>query len=52
MSKIESRLKDLGIVLPDLPKPIANYVPAKRTGNIIHTAGKFQSMTPKDMQGD
>lgn len=40
MSKVESRLKDLGIKLPEIPKPIANYIPAKRTGNLIYTAGQ------------
>ena len=40
MSTIESRLNELGINLPELPEPIANYVPAKRTGNLIYTAGQ------------
>ena len=40
MSKIESRLTELGIKLPEIPKPIANYIPAKRTGNLIYTAGQ------------
>ena len=40
MSKIETRLNELGIKLPDVPKPIANYIPAKRTGNLIYTAGQ------------
>ena len=43
MSKIESKLKELGFHLPDLPEPIANYIPAKRTGNLIHTAGQIRS---------
>ena len=30
MSKIEQKLKNLGIELPDAPKPAAVYVPAKR----------------------
>ena len=40
MSKIETRLNELGVKLPETPKPIANYIPAKRTGNLIHTAGQ------------
>lgn len=40
MSRIESRLNELGIILPEVPKPIANYVPAKQTNNLIHTAGQ------------
>lgn len=40
MNKIEIRLKELGINLPEIPKPIANYIPAKRTGKLIYTAGQ------------
>lgn len=36
----EARLKELGIVLPDPPKPVANYVNGVRTGNLIFLAGK------------
>ena len=38
---IESRLKDLGIVLPQAAAPAANYVPFMRTGNLILTAGQL-----------
>ncbi|MEO9894398.1 RidA family protein [Aurantibacter sp.] len=41
MSKIEARLLELGIELPEVPKPVANYVPAKRTGNLIYVAGQI-----------
>ena len=40
MSKVETRLNELGIKLPEILKPIANYIPAKRTGNLIYTAGQ------------
>lgn len=36
---IESRLKDLGIVLPELPKPGGNYLPARTVGQIVYLAG-------------
>ena len=39
MSKIESRLQELGITLPDSPSPMANYVPVVRTGNLIYLSG-------------
>ena len=39
MSEIETRLTELGIKLPEIPKPIANYIPAKRVGDLIYTAG-------------
>ncbi len=39
MSKIEDRIRELGITLPDVPSPIANYVPGVQTGNLIYAAG-------------
>jgi len=39
MSKIELRLKELGVTLPAAAKPVATYVPAKRVGNLVYTSG-------------
>ena len=39
MSKIDDRLEELGIELPDTPPPIANYVPGVRTGNLLYLSG-------------
>jgi enamine deaminase RidA (YjgF/YER057c/UK114 family) len=36
----EARLMELGITLPEPPQPVANYVNAVRTGNLIFMAGK------------
>ena len=36
----EARLKAAGIELPPAPKPVANYVPAVRTGNLVFLAGQ------------
>jgi enamine deaminase RidA (YjgF/YER057c/UK114 family) len=36
----EARLKAMGIELPPAPKPIASYVPAVRTGNLVFLAGQ------------
>ncbi len=36
---IEQRLKELGISLPEAPRPIANYVPAVRVGNLLFVSG-------------
>ena len=41
MGKVESKLKDLKLSLPDAPKPVAAYIPAKQTGHIIFTAGQL-----------
>ena len=41
MTSVESRLKDLGITLPDAAKPVGNYTPWQRSGNLIFTAGQL-----------
>jgi len=35
----EQKLKDLGITLPESPKPVANYVSSVRTGNLLFVSG-------------
>lgn len=39
MSKIEERLKEIGIILPAAPEPAAVYVPAMTIGNLVYTSG-------------
>lgn len=39
MSGIDKRLKELGIVLPEPPKPAAVYVSAMTFGNLVYTSG-------------
>ncbi|TFG50460.1 MAG: RidA family protein [Candidatus Brocadiia bacterium] len=51
MKKFEERLRELGIVLPSLPAPIANYVPAKRVGNLIFTAGQVSVANGREYKG-
>lgn len=41
MSKIEARLNELGVVLPQPVAPVANYVPFVRSGNLIHISGQI-----------
>jgi enamine deaminase RidA (YjgF/YER057c/UK114 family) len=43
----EARLKELGIALPPLPKPVANYLPYRLAGNILYLAGQG----PRDANG-
>ena len=38
--KTEQRLKELGIELAPASGPLANYVNAVRTGNLLYLAGK------------
>ncbi len=42
-SDVEAKLKELGIELRETPPPMANYVNAVRTGNLIFLAGKGPS---------
>ena len=37
---VEARLKELGIELPEVGAPVANYVNTVRTGNLVFTSGK------------
>ena len=39
-SRIDRRLAELAIVLPDAPAPAANYVPYVQTGNVLHVSGQ------------
>jgi len=36
----EARLKQLGIVLPNVPAPVANYVPFRLAGNLLFLSGQ------------
>ena len=36
---VEQRLTELGLTLPQPTKPMANYVPAVRTGNLLFISG-------------
>jgi enamine deaminase RidA (YjgF/YER057c/UK114 family) len=37
---VTARLAELGIDLPDVVTPLAAYVPAVRTGNLVYTSGQ------------
>ena len=41
MSDVRSKLAELGLTLPIAAKPVAAYVPAIRTGNLVFTAGQL-----------
>ena len=48
MSKIEKRIAELGLELPEAPSRMANYVTARRRGNQLYFsgAGPFQNKKP------
>ncbi len=37
----EQKIKELGIEVPEAPKPLAAYIPVIRTGNLVLTAGQL-----------
>jgi enamine deaminase RidA (YjgF/YER057c/UK114 family) len=41
VEKIQLKLDLLSITLPEIPKPVAAYIPAKQTGNLVFTAGQL-----------
>ena len=40
MSKVEAKLNEMGITIPDAPAPAANYVPFVTTGNLVFISGQ------------
>ncbi|MBX3308634.1 MAG: RidA family protein [Nitrospira sp.] len=40
---VEVKLKELGVTLPDPPKPVANYVPVVRVGELLFLSGVLPS---------
>ena len=47
VSVAEDRLQELGLELPQVSTPVANYIPAVRTGNLLFVAGQV----PRDADG-
>lgn len=41
MKTPSERLAELGLELPDVPAPVAAYVPAVRTGQYVYTSGQL-----------
>lgn len=44
---IEKNLKEAGIIIPEVSKPIAAYLPGKRSGNLIFTSGQLPLVNGK-----
>ncbi|WP_037602001.1 RidA family protein [Streptacidiphilus rugosus] len=47
MSKVESRLAELGLTLPEVVPPLAAYVPAVQTGEFVYTSGQLPMVAGK-----
>jgi hypothetical protein len=44
MDAVESRTKELGFVFPQTLKPVASYIPAKKTGKLVFMAGQLPTV--------
>lgn len=40
-SQVEQRLHDIGLTVPQVVIPLAAYIPAVRTGNLVYTSGQL-----------
>lgn len=38
---VEKKLKSMGFILPQTPKPVAAYIPAVQTGKLVFTSGQL-----------
>ncbi len=47
MSSREDHLRELGLHLPEVAKPLAAYVPAVRTGNLVFVSGQLPTVEGK-----
>ena len=41
MGSVEKKLEQIGLKLPEIPKPVAAYIPAKQSGKLVFTAGQL-----------
>ncbi|RCW55386.1 RidA family protein [Halanaerobium sp. ST460_2HS_T2] len=37
---VETKIKELGLELPETPTPIAEYIPAKKVNNLVYVSGQ------------
>ena len=51
MARINDRLRELGLSLPPPRAPLANYVPARRVGNLVYTAGQVSGTAEQEFKG-
>jgi len=51
MGKIDDRIRELGLSLPPPRAPLANYLPARRVGNLVYTAGQVSGTAEREMKG-
>jgi enamine deaminase RidA (YjgF/YER057c/UK114 family) len=50
-ARIETRLKELGVILPEFPQTGGNYVPARTVGQIVYLSGVVSTSDGKVITG-
>jgi len=51
MSEAEKKLQELGISLPDVPAPVASYVPGVQTDDFLFVSGQLSSIKGEPIKG-
>ena len=51
MSTPETKLKDLGLSLPEPAAPVANYVPYVTSGNLVFISGQISKIGDEEVKG-
>lgn len=51
MGRIEARLAELGVTLPQPPAPVASYVPFVQTGALVHVSGQVSMSADGGVKG-
>ena len=44
MGRIEDRLRELGLTLPEAKAPVANYLGTKRSGDLLFVSGRVSAL--------
>ncbi len=44
---LDNKLKELGIILPEPARPLASYIPARKSGNLIYISGQLPLLDGK-----
>jgi len=51
MSTPETKLKNLGLSLPEPAAPVANYVPYVTSGNLVFISGQISKIGDEEVKG-
>lgn len=49
--KVSAKLQELGVVLPEVKPPVANYVPTVASGNLLYVSGQLPMQSGEMIKG-